>query len=236
MAFQSVSNTSPTERPRRATAPGARAIAGGALVTCAMLGVLVAPGGADEARRTYLVAGTDLAPGEPIDPDTIESAPMQLPPEIAGHAVTDPGAVEDTIARTAIPAGSVLHTGQLRERVGAGRTGPELTITVPQRRALGGQLAVGDAIDLVATYGSGTEGFSELVATGVTVTGVASTRDALGVDAGVTVTVRLAEDGPVLPVVHATHADAVSLVRRDAPGLVGSDVAFRPSPPDAEGR
>jgi hypothetical protein len=209
-------------------------VAGGVLVTCAMLGVLVAPGGAEEARRQYLVTTIDLAPGEQLDPTTLQPLSMDLPPTVARHALTAVSDGDGLTARVAVPAGSVLHADQLRETPTDVTPGPEVTIAVPVRRALGGELAVGDVLDVIATYGSGTEGFSQLIAAGVIVTRIVPAEDTLGVEPGVTVTIRLAQEGDVLPVVHASHADALSLVLDADGGTEGTDSVFRPTPPESE--
>lgn len=195
-----------------------------------MLGVLVAPGGADEPDRRHLVAAVDLAPGDTIDPTMVQPVAMGLPPPVARHALTEVGDVADLTARVAVPAGAVLHAGQFRADPIDAAGGPEVTISVPVRRALGGRLATGDALDVIATYGSGTEGFSAVVAAGAIVTEVAPVDDALGVEPTVTVTVRLGPRDDVLAVVHAAHADALSLVLDTDEGAAAG-AAFRPTPP-----
>jgi hypothetical protein len=195
-----------------------------------MLGILVAPGGDAGTGEPYLVAAVDLAPGEPIGSGDLEHQTMQLPAAVAGHTLSDLDG-EGTVARVAVPAGSVMLADHVRTLPAGTAQGPTVTITVPEGRALGGKLSVGDLLHVVATYGSGTEGFSEVIAPGVTVIDVVPTADTLGVDPGVTVTLRLGPGGPVLPVVHAAHADAVSLVSGDVadPSV---ETTFRPNPPE----
>ena len=231
MLFPFISDDkAPAPSTVRRTGPGTRAIAGGVLVTCAMLGVLVAPGGPEEADGRYLVAAVDLAPGEPLEPTMLQELSMSLPPTVARHAVVDIGDVEDLTTEVALPAGSVLHADQLTTAPAAAQQGPEVTVSVPLHRALGGDVTVGDHLDVITTYGSGTEGFSQVVAADVVVTDVRATADTLGVDPAVTASIRLARGADVLPVVHASHADALSLVVAGDGSPTGSEATYRPAP------
>lgn len=212
-----------------------RAVAGGVLVGCAMLGVLVAPGGAEGAAEHYLVADADLAPGAAVAASEVRRLPLRLPPALARHAVRRLDEIEGRPLRVTVPAGSLLHTGQFAAEGGAPGGGVELSVALPRRRALDGSLSVGDTLALVATYGTGTAGHTQVVADRATVLEVGEAGSGLGADPEIGVRLQVRRSDDVLAVVHAAHADALSLVRPTGAGP-GVDEHYRPStPPPGEG-
>ena len=213
--------------------PGIRAVAGGALVALAMLGVLVAPGEAETTLDEYLVATEDIAPGTPMADAPVAAMAMQVPAVVGDRAVRSPGDLDDTTSRTTMPRGSIVLVDDLRHSPTADLDGPEVTVTVAVDRALGGTVRVGDAVDLVATYGSGTEGFSRLAGAGAVVLDAQTSASSLGTDATAVLVLRLGRHDDVLPVVHAARADALSLVRSTR--TIDPDATYVPRRP-SEGR
>lgn len=229
MLFSAVPSTPGDPAVRRRSVPGIRAVAGGGLVALAMLGVLVAPGEAETALEQYVVATDDIAPGTALADAPLEPMAMQIPALVADRAVGSLGDLDEATSRTAISRGAIVLTDDVRRSPAGDDAGPEVTVTIAADRALGGTVLVGDTVDLVATYGSGTEGFSRLAAVGAVVLDVQSTASSLGIEAAVTLVLRLGRTGDILPVVHAARADALSLVRSGR--AIDPDAAFVPQRP-----
>jgi Flp pilus assembly protein CpaB len=201
-------------------------MAGGLLVACAMLGVLEMPGGASTTGTVRLVAAVDIAAGNPVGPNDVTSVPLDLPGIAGERALTPETSLDDRVARVTIPAGTILTADHLRTASGGGSTGAEATVSLPVTAALGGSLLVGDRVDVVATYGSGFDGRTTVEATGALVTAVSSGADTLGVEPRLMIGLRLREHDDLLAVVHASQADALTLVR--ASGGAGDREAFTP--------
>ncbi|MEL7207820.1 MAG: hypothetical protein AAGK32_06240 [Actinomycetota bacterium] len=221
----------PGTEPVAFALPGVRAVAGGVLVAGARLGILGAPSDAEAAATLHLVARRDLAPGALLGPGTVEALPMSLPAEVAdatlGHLDED----RSLAATTSIPRGAVINEAHVRPAGHATEPGAEITVSVPVDRALGGDVRSGERVDLLATYGSGADGFTTPLGGRVLVVTAAAEDGRLGVEPELRLTLRLPEEVALLPIAHAAHADALTVARGD--GDVVAAGSFRPEPPTA---
>jgi len=217
---------------RRPALPGGRAVVGGLLVTLAALGTFIAYTSASTGpTATVVVAERAFAAGETIGSNDLRSVPADLP-----------GAVQDTFfASSADLEGAValapVHPDQPIPR-SAVSLGPgdeartrDLSFSIERDRALSGRIAPGERIDLVATYGSGDDATTEVVARGVRVVDLDTpTGSGAGPSAKVTITVALDDEAGVLRVANALEVAKVTLIR-----TTGIEPAADPTEPFSAG-
>jgi hypothetical protein len=108
--------------------------------------------------------------------------------------------------------------------------------------ALDGQIKRGELIDLVATYGTGTDAYATVVTSGARVLDVDDGHDLadVGGTGAVTITIAVSSDEQVLAADHALAVAKVSVVRTtragDAPDVATGDDAPGTGPTGAPAR
>lgn len=202
--------------PRRRAAPGGRAVVGGLLVAVAAVGTFAAYAGATADHRVaYVVAAHDLEPGHRISRADLSTAPMQLPPAMSARlAFRQPASLVGALVVGPLSAGELVQAGDVA--AGPPAAGDrELSFDIKASRAVDGTLAPGDRVDVLATYGSGTDQVTVAVVTGVAVvarTEVSATLGAAG-DQTEVITLALPDPGQTLAVTQAVNGGQVMLVR-----------------------
>jgi Flp pilus assembly protein CpaB len=206
-----------TTHPRRPPTSG-RAILGGLLVTVAVLGTFAAVRSSSAApEQRYVVATRSVDVGERITRADLDVVALDLPSGVAAHAFTDVAALDGAVALAPLRAGSLVGASQVRTGPGVdGIDGPsqELSLRLPREQAVDGTLDRGEWVDVVATYGSGPEAVTHVIARDAAVTSIGAVDDAgLGDDGGITLTLQLPDDDTVLRLVHAKDVATITLVR-----------------------
>lgn len=176
-----------------------------------------------------VVADGPIAPGERLTADRLRIVTADLPGALADRTFARVDDVAGGVALSALADGDpVVHTG-----VVAADQLPDdrrvLSFSLDRDRALDGAVQAGEALDLLATYGSGESAVTQVVARRAVVIRVddAGRGSGLGGAGKVTVTVGLPSDDEVVRVAHASQVAAVTLVRSIEPG---------PGTPDPEAR
>lgn len=120
-------------------------------------------------RIDVLVAAEDIPAGTELTFDLVESVSIPVDSPFADAALRAGALEEGTIIRDVITAGAPILTSHL-----AGATSADqlraMSIEVPREQAVGGDLAVGDRIDVIDVV----KGEARYVATDVQVTDLAS--------------------------------------------------------------
>jgi hypothetical protein len=197
---------------RRPALPNGRAVVGGLLVAAAAVGTFAAWSGADDAPSTsYVVADRDLPVGALLEAHDVRLVALDAPSELADRAFASLGEVVGQ--RTVAP----LADGELVQRsavvVPEGDVeARQVSFAIDAADALAGTLEVGEAVDLLATYGAtASESVTEVVAVGATVAG-------LPLDDGdpggqVVVLLSLPDRTDVLAVTNAIRQGTLTVVR-----------------------
>lgn len=179
---------------------------------------------------SWLVAATDLAPGQVLGRDDVEVRSLHLPAELAGRAVP-------ASRRSELDGRVVLGPVAQGELVQAGAVGApapddrarELSLRVEADWALAGTLAAGDRVDLLVTYGEGSGSSTTRVLAGSVLRSVRSVEgDRMLGAATAVLTVAIDDPDRVLAVTNAARAGAITVVRATAADPVGHDRSFRP--------
>jgi hypothetical protein len=197
---------------RRPVLPNGRAVVGGLLVAAAAVGTFAAWSGADDAPSTsYVVAARDLPVGTLVQPGDVDVVAMDAPAAIAERAFASADAVVGQ--RTVAP----LATGELLQRsavvVPEGDVDArQVSFAIDVADALAGTLEVGEAVDLLATYGStAAESVTEVVAAGATVAGLPLDDGTAGGQAVLLLSLPAGTD--VLAVTNAIRQGSLTVVR-----------------------
>jgi Flp pilus assembly protein CpaB len=222
---------------RRRPLPGGRAVVGALLVTAAAIGVFTAYADAASGPSSeYVIAGRDLPAGTVVPgPDEAGTWFTTMPAEILGPTaarVVTPDELAQlagqVIVHPLVEGDPILHSVLTPQE-----SFPSvhfLALALAPRDALGGVLLVGQHVDVLVTYGSGRDAWTEFVARSVRVVTVDA--DAGGGIGGTDqiVTVSLESADQVQRVGHAARAGAVFLSR---PTAVSTDAPapFRPDVP-----
>jgi Flp pilus assembly protein CpaB len=189
-----------------------RAAVGGLLVTVALLGVSQAYAHADRPpSAAFVVATRTLAPGTALVPDALELLPVDLPPTTARRAFTSVEAVDGAVLLAPLEAGEPILLSQVLPPGAAPTSGVDLSFAVPTERALAGDVAPGERLDLVASFPTGA---TRVVAHDALLTSASSSGDALLESGeGLVLTVRLQSRDELLGVVDAVDDGQVTVVR-----------------------
>lgn len=192
--------TSPRDAPpdgarplaRRRHLPGGRAVVGGFLVAVAGVGTFAAYLGATPSHTIrYVVARHALRVGQRLGPSDLGTEPMRLPESVAnGLAFRDPGALMGAVVVGPVRAGELIEAGDIQ----VGRRGPserQLSFSVPLSHAVDGALQPGDRVDVLATYGTGTDSSTQMVASGVQLVAVAGSSSATAANGAPAVVITL---------------------------------------------
>lgn len=231
----------PALRPRRRRFNG-RAALGGLLVTLAALGTYVAATTDGDAGTVgAVVASRDLPPGTRLAAADLALSEVRLGPATARRVYADPHLVVGAVTLAPIAAGELVQAGAV-SRDGDGSR--HVSFAIEAARALAGRLGAGDRVDVLATFGSGPEAETAVVAARALVVAVDEGGGALG-GAGLVVTVAVPSDEAARAVAHAASAASLTLVRatgagpadpRPTPAAAGppsSAAAEGPPPADA---
>jgi Flp pilus assembly protein CpaB len=219
----------PVLRPRRRL-PSGRAVVGALLIAAAALGSLLAYQGASSTpSTTYVVATTDIDPGERVTAETLRVEAIDLPDEVAGGAFVDASLLDGAVALAPIRAGELLQASAL-VLPGAGEDGTspavrEFSFAVERTRALNGALSRGERVDLLATYGSGETARTHVIVRDALVVEIDNeSEDTIGAAATITMSLAFPDPNDVLEAAHATQVGAVTVVRttKAADGSTGA--------------
>ena len=243
-------------QPARSTEPAAgllrpepkllprRAAAGALLIALASLGVFGAWTRATRApSTTYVVAVHSLAPGQVVSADDVALSPMVLSDAVASGAYNDVSSVIGTVAVAPISGGDLVQQSAVVDLtrgpvVSDAPPARQISLTLDRSRAVSGLLEAGESVDVLATFGSGTDAWTEQIAAAALVVSISDDSESgLASSDGVVVTLALADDLTVMRAVNATDAGVLTLVRTTgatAP-VDGRPEAVTPSPPSGSG-
>lgn len=213
---------------RRATSdlPSGRALLGGLLVTIAAVGTYVAVAGDRNVPTTrYVVASRDVDAGSQLGPDDLSLAAIDLPDDLAAHAITPGEGLDRAVALAPLRAGALVVRSQVLAAPDGEPTpssSQELSLRLPPDRAVAGTLNRGERVDVLATYGNGADATTLVVARDAVVTRLEHEETAsLGDEGGLTLSLLLPDDETVLRATHAKDVAQLTLVRATRDGDAG---------------
>ena len=167
----------------RRNLPTGRALVGGLLVTMAAVVVFAAYAGANE-RPSTVGRGRPTRPRPRRSgsaPTTSRSGRSRCPPRSPTASFSDASALIGAVTLGPVGAGELVQEGAVRldptaRRDRAEAAGPEFSFPVDRERALAGDVRPGEEVDLLATFGSGSDATTEVLARGARVLHVQEAR------------------------------------------------------------
>lgn len=211
-------------RPVGRGLPGSRALVGGLLVTVAVVAVFAAYAGADAAPTQRAVTVRVAVPaGHTLTADDLIDVAVELPAGAAGGTYSSIAAVEGAVTLAPLLADDlVLRSAVLPAGVSADRH--EFSFPVDRERAVDGDLRPGESVEILATYGSGADSYTAVLARRASVIAVQTAgRGTLG-SGGLVLTVGLERADEVLDLAHAAQVAELTVVRATR---AGEDTATR---------
>lgn len=219
---------------RRPAVPAGRALVGGLLVTLAAVGTFAAyTAGTTGPTHRYVVVRDPVAPGAVLHGDDLRVVAGDLPDDVAVEAFTDTGPLDGAVALAPLAANQLVTPSQVRLAAVADARAPahELAVAFERDKALDGRIQPGERVDLVTTYGTGSDAYTTVVARRAPVLDVDNgARSTVGSSTKVTLTLALATEQEVLEVAHAVEVGKVVVVR-----ATGLDDPATASAPTADG-
>jgi predicted secreted protein len=201
-----------TAAARRRAVPGGRAVLGGLLVAAAVVGLFYASTRTQAPpRQTYVVARRAIAPGTRLGRDDLGRIAIDLPPAVAARAFHDPDTVVGATAIAPLAAGELVQASAVVAKPSAPAS-REVTFAVP-KTTVSSSLEEGERIDIVATYGTGSDAFSTVVLRQALVVGLDRGRDSVGSDSDVSVTVAVDDATDTVALAHAVQLAKLTVVR-----------------------
>jgi len=216
---------------RRRGLPGSRAVVGGLLVAAAAVGLFAAAsrdsGGPNHA---YVVARHELAAGTRLQASDLALLPMELAPEVRSRAFESSQPLVGTTLVAPLEPGELVQASAVVARAGDAAS-RELTFTLDRGR-MGPGIKQGERADLLATYGSGNDAFTQVVVRQALLVGIDRPRTSTGDNGPATVTVSVDDPNDALALAHAIQLGKLTLVRATgAPPLPGVPPTYRVAKP-----
>jgi Flp pilus assembly protein CpaB len=211
--------SAPRERRRtldhRPGLPSGRAVLGGLLVTVAAVGVFAAYAGAQSAPSHHaVVARGDLPAGHRLEANDLATQPVELPPATAGTTFASVDDLVGAVTLAPVQADELVQRSAVLAGAVDAEPAHEFSFPVERDRAVDGDLRRGELVDLLATYGTGSEAYTVVLSRGATVVDVeVAARGTLSGTGGLVLTVALASPDEVLDVAHASQVASVTVVR-----------------------
>jgi hypothetical protein len=195
---------------RRQGLPTGRAVVGGLLVALAAVGTFAAATTGGDGREPVVVAARALAPGEVVGPGDLTTARFALPD--GTEAFSDPASLVGAVLVGPLDAGDLVQRADV-VAAPAEPGGAEVSVSVPEARALGGAIARGERVDIVTTTGSGADACTARVVAGALVVRVDTGADGLGAVDVVVLRLAVPTADDALALAHAAQAGDLTVVR-----------------------
>jgi Flp pilus assembly protein CpaB len=199
--------------------PNSRAIIGGLLVsTAALAAFLAASGASGSPQQSVVVSRRALAVGERLDSSTLATTTVDTRTAESLRAFPSVDALAGAVALAPIGEGELVQRSAV---LTGGPTEPtrQFSFPVDRERALNGDLRAGERVDVLATYGSGSDATTTVLARDANVIRVTDAKTgSLGSSGKLIVTLALTSPDQLLDAVHAAQVASITVVRSTLAG------------------
>ncbi|MGH3666636.1 MAG: hypothetical protein ACRDU8_11215, partial [Egibacteraceae bacterium] len=166
---------------------------------------------------SYAVATTALLPGDRVGPGDVELVPIDLPDAQRANAFDQLQPLYDTTVVEALNVGELLQAGSV-QRISQEPGARTLSFPVEGPRAVSGKLVPNEAVDILATYGTGQDSCTERVVADARLVEATKGSGGLVGEDGYTVTVALTDAEQELELAHAAAAGVITIARTTGAG------------------
>jgi Flp pilus assembly protein CpaB len=207
--------------------PNGRTIVGGLLVSAAALAAYLAVSGAGaSSQQSVVISRRALAVGERLDSSTLATASVDTRTAELLRAFPSVDALAGSVALAPIGEGELVQRSAV---LTGGPTEPtrQFSFPVDRERALNGDLRPGERVDVLATYGSGSDATTTVLARDANVIRVTDAKSgSLGSSGKLIVTLALTSPDQLLNAVHAAQVASITVVRSTLAGeIIGTQSA-----------
>ncbi len=195
---------------------------GALLITLAAVGAYVLSGQNEiDNRIAYLVASSDLAPGQMLRAEDISTSLVELPPGLADSSFTDATAVVGAVALGPIGEGELLQTTAMTPpQLSLDREQPiEFSFALPNQGAPR-SLRPGEHVAMLSTTGRNSDAVTTVVVGDAVVTDVVHDDESFASSGDMIITLAIADSTEVLAAANAAQATDVTILRLPADGSV----------------
>jgi len=202
-------------------------VVGGLLVAAAAVGLFAAASNSGAGPdHSYVVARQDLPAGTRLQVSDLQLVPMELADALRSHVFDKAEPLVGATLLAPLGAGELVQSSAVVARKGD-TASRELSFTL-ERGQVGNAVKQGERIDLLATYGSGNDAFTTVVARQVLLVGIDRPRSSSGDSGPSMVTVALDDPADAVALAHAVQLGKITLVRATgAPPLPGVPPTYR---------
>lgn len=193
--------------------PRQRAVLGGVLIAAAAaLAFIVAGRSASTPTATVVVARHDIAVGARLDPSDLELRRVAVDASVGMHTFDSTDGLVGSSTLSPIDEGELLQRSAVRP--GSDRSGRGISFAVERDHAVAGDLRSGDSVDVLATYGTGPDAETAVLARSVRISGVTSDDDATSAGSGrLVITADLEDTDRILAIAHAAQIASLTVIR-----------------------
>jgi Flp pilus assembly protein CpaB len=212
---------------------GSRSILGGFLVATAAVATFATYTQATATHQVrYVVATHALTIGQHLTAGDLSTEEMSLPRTTSPLAFTSPEQLLRSVVVAPLRSGEIVQASDVAK--GSAVSSPrQLSFSIDPSRAVDGSLQIGDRVDLLATFGSGSSATTTIVASNLQVLGKHDDSGALAPASGATEVLTVGIDPPndPLTVVQAVNTGQLVVVRTT--GATPAPATGSPSPASA---
>lgn len=197
----------------RFTVPRQRAVLGGFLIALAAALAFVASGrGSSTPSASIVIARQALTPGERITAADIEIASIPLTDSIAVHGFDSPESLIGASALAPVAQGELIQRSAVR--INTAGAEPGFSFPIDREHAVDGDLRPGDSVDVLATFGSGIDAQTAVLARSVRVSDITSSDPSSVTGSGrLVITATFASTEQILDIAHAAQVAALTVIR-----------------------
>jgi len=198
-------------------------------MAAAALGLFAAYTRAGEGpHHSYVVVNHSMAPGARLASGDLALEPMELPSVLRSRTFDDRSVLAGATVISPLEAGELVQASAV-VATGSSVASRELTFSVERGHMTSG-LKQGERVDILATYGTGSDALTSIVVRQAVVVSLEKPRSSLGEGSGVAVTIGLDKPDDVLAMAHASQLAKVTLVRSTGAPPLPETSGYRPTP------
>lgn len=202
------------ERPRAAV--GSRALVGAFLVAASAVGLFVAYNDAAAGpTERYVVARANVPAGTRLTAEHLEVVSMDLPSSV--RAYRDASALVGATVVSPVEKGDLIQQSSVVFKKSGARD-VEVSFKLSSDSAVGGTLRPGETVDVLVTYGTGSDAQTETVVSDAEILAVSEESGRLATANALIITLALNSRSDAADVATATKAGSVTLVRTSGAG------------------
>ena len=212
---------------RRPGKPNSRTIVGGLLVsTAALAAFLIATGAGGTPQQSIVISRRALVAGERLDSSTLTTTTVERKTANIFHGFTTIDQLAGAVALAPIGEGELVQRSAVLTG-GPSEPTREFSFPIDRDSALNGDLRSGERVDVLATYGSGTDAATTVLARDANVIRSTDAKSGtLGSSGKLIITLALASADQLLDAAHAAQVASITVVRST---LAGDTVGTRSS-------